>query len=225
MYRLIFFLISFIAVSLLFALFYVTPSENDQSSLQSINAITTLKTSDTKQATDKPGLTSQKAPLPSTSGHQNSDNKDKQIKLPTEKAPKTSKISIAKKPDIKNTPVDCDKIDNQGNIACTPAQTSTQDTTELTTTTAKFELLGHSFVPGEKKRLGWSAGQSFAGGSIDTPVLVINGAHPGPKLCLTAAVHGDELNGVEIVLRLVNSIKPKELNGTLIACQLSIYWV
>ncbi len=80
----------------------------------------------------------------------------------------------------------------------------------------KFELLGHVFKPGERKRLGWSAGQSFSGNSINTPVLVINGAHKGPKLCLTAAVHGDELNGVEIVLRVVNSIEAKELHGTII---------
>jgi predicted deacylase len=47
-------------------------------------------------------------------------------------------------------------------------------------------------------------------------VLVINGVKPGPVLCLTGAVHGDELNGIEIVRRVMYDIDPQKLSGTLV---------
>lgn len=49
------------------------------------------------------------------------------------------------------------------------------------------------------------------------PVHVINGKKPGPRLFVSAAIHGDELNGVEIVRRLLKQPALKRLTGTLIA--------
>ncbi|NNF62491.1 MAG: succinylglutamate desuccinylase/aspartoacylase family protein [Gammaproteobacteria bacterium] len=49
------------------------------------------------------------------------------------------------------------------------------------------------------------------------PVHVVNGKHDGPVLFLSAAIHGDELNGIEIVRRVVNSRITGRLRGTLIA--------
>lgn len=79
-----------------------------------------------------------------------------------------------------------------------------------------LELLGHSVAPGSHADLHWTAGQSFAGSAIDTPVIVIRGRQPGPTLCLTAAIHGDELNGVEIVRRVLAGLDAAELSGTVI---------
>jgi uncharacterized protein len=45
---------------------------------------------------------------------------------------------------------------------------------------------------------------------------VINGAQPGPTVCLTGAIHGDELNGIEVVRRVMYDIDPSKLSGTLI---------
>ena len=59
-----------------------------------------------------------------------------------------------------------------------------------------MRLLDTDIAPGTAKRLSWSATQLFAGVPVSTPVLVVNGTHPGPTLCLTAAIHGDELNGI-----------------------------
>ncbi len=57
--------------------------------------------------------------------------------------------------------------------------------------------------------------------STHTPVTltvrVINGKRPGPKLFLSAAVHGDELNGVEIIRRVLDNRALRRLRGTLIA--------
>jgi len=52
--------------------------------------------------------------------------------------------------------------------------------------------------------------------SVATPVLVAHGAGPGPVLCLTAAIHGDELNGIEIVRRVLHDLDPAALSGTVV---------
>ncbi len=70
--------------------------------------------------------------------------------------------------------------------------------------------------PGTLTRLTWRAGESLYGSAIPTPVLVAEGAAPGPALCLTGAVHGDELNGIEIVRRVMYSLNPEKLTGRVI---------
>ena len=77
-------------------------------------------------------------------------------------------------------------------------------------------LLGTEIQPGTTDRLSWSATELFEGVPVSTPVLVMNGVAPGPTLCLTAAVHGDELNGIEMVRRVFHDIEPKKLAGALI---------
>ncbi len=77
-------------------------------------------------------------------------------------------------------------------------------------------LLGVELQPGSAQRLSWSATELFEGVPVSTPVLAVNGVKPGPTLCLTAAVHGDELNGIEIVRRVLHDIDPDKLSGRVI---------
>lgn len=49
------------------------------------------------------------------------------------------------------------------------------------------------------------------------PVQVINGKKPGPRLFVSAAIHGDEINGVEIIRRLLKLPALNGISGTLIA--------
>lgn len=77
-------------------------------------------------------------------------------------------------------------------------------------------LLGTTVQPGTTARLNWAATELFDGVPVSTPVLVVNGVEPGPTLCLTAAVHGDELNGIEMVRRVMHDITPNRLSGALI---------
>lgn len=77
-------------------------------------------------------------------------------------------------------------------------------------------LLGKKVLPGTSTRLAWSPNQSFEGIVSPTPVLVVNGVKSGPVLCLTAAVHGDELNGIETVRRVMYALEAKSLAGTVI---------
>jgi len=77
-------------------------------------------------------------------------------------------------------------------------------------------LLDEQIDPGEKRRLFLAAGESFAGSTVDIPVLVVRGVAAGPTLCLTAGTHGDELNGIEIVRRVFETIGALDLRGMLI---------
>lgn len=52
---------------------------------------------------------------------------------------------------------------------------------------------------------------------VAMPVQVLRGRRDGPRLFVCAAVHGDELNGVEIIRRLLRRPALKRLRGTLIA--------
>lgn len=79
-----------------------------------------------------------------------------------------------------------------------------------------FELLGHKIPRGSSQRLMWSASRIFEGVSSATPVLIVHGRGDGPVLCLTAAIHGDELNGIEMVRRVLHDLEPEKVNGTVI---------
>lgn len=79
-----------------------------------------------------------------------------------------------------------------------------------------FVLLGTEVPARTATRLAWSPSQSIEGIAGSTPVLVVNGKEPGPVLCLTAAIHGDELNGIEIVRRVMYDVEPEKLKGTMV---------
>lgn len=81
---------------------------------------------------------------------------------------------------------------------------------------APFFLLETEVPAGTATRLAWQPGESIAGVAAPTPVLVVHGTEPGPVLCLTAAVHGDELNGIEMVRRILYELDPLLLKGTVV---------
>src|SRR6056297_346161 len=79
-----------------------------------------------------------------------------------------------------------------------------------------FTLLDNDVLPGTSTRLAWTPGIQIAGLSQTTPVLVVNGINAGPTLCLTGAVHGDELNGIEIIRQTMYDLNPEKLSGTVV---------
>jgi len=81
---------------------------------------------------------------------------------------------------------------------------------------APFAMLGVAVAPGSRERAFWNASQTYAGGDLRTPVEIVHGDRIGPVLCLTAAIHGDELNGVEVVRRILKQLEARRLAGTVI---------
>lgn len=55
------------------------------------------------------------------------------------------------------------------------------------------------------------------GTSLSMPVTVVNGIDPGPVVFLSAAVHGDELNGVEVIHRVLGKVSARTMAGTIVA--------
>ena len=55
------------------------------------------------------------------------------------------------------------------------------------------------------------------GNQISIPINVFHGRNDGPVIWLSAAVHGDEIGGVEIIRRALATIDPKTLAGTIVA--------
>lgn len=52
---------------------------------------------------------------------------------------------------------------------------------------------------------------------VSMPVVVVHGRKDGPRLFVCAALHGDEINGVEIIRRLLQLSALRRLHGTLVA--------
>jgi len=70
---------------------------------------------------------------------------------------------------------------------------------------------------GTRMNIDLPVGQLYTHAPMTMPVQVVRGKEPGPRLFVSAAIHGDEINGVEIIRRLLKLPTLKKLRGTLIA--------
>ena len=91
----------------------------------------------------------------------------------------------------------------------------------------EFVFNGQKVAPGNRLETALSVGKDPLGQSADIPVQILHGAKKGPTIAVTAAIHGDELNGTGIIHHLVygvdhipgtpdDHIDPTQLSGTLI---------
>jgi uncharacterized protein len=71
--------------------------------------------------------------------------------------------------------------------------------------------------PGTRKTVELDVANLYTHAHLTMPVHVINGRAEGPTLFLTAAIHGDELNGVEIIKRVMKRAVLKRLQGCILA--------
>ncbi len=80
-----------------------------------------------------------------------------------------------------------------------------------------FQLLEHCIEPGQRLSFELECAKLYTHSPLSIPIEVINGKYAGPVIMVNAAIHGDELNGVEIVRQLSQSIDANKLKGTVIA--------
>jgi predicted deacylase len=71
--------------------------------------------------------------------------------------------------------------------------------------------------PGQRVSVNLPIANLYTATSLHMPVKVLCGRRAGPVLFISAAIHGDELNGVEIIRRLLKRKALKSIRGTLIA--------
>lgn len=81
---------------------------------------------------------------------------------------------------------------------------------------APFYLLGETVAAGTSAMLEMDIGKLYTNTPLSIGVEVFHGKQDGPVLLVTAAIHGDELNGIEVCRRLAKSPALKKLKGTLI---------
>lgn len=76
---------------------------------------------------------------------------------------------------------------------------------------------GESFAAGTAGRVDLPVGELYTHEPFYMPVHVVHGKRSGPVLFASAAVHGDELNGIEIIRRVLSLPMLKRMRGTLLA--------
>ena len=79
-----------------------------------------------------------------------------------------------------------------------------------------FTYDGGAVGPGETQNVRYSISETYLGDPVRIPVTIVNGERDGPTAFLSAASHGDELNGVEVVREVAHEWDLSELAGTLV---------
>ena len=80
----------------------------------------------------------------------------------------------------------------------------------------KLTIGGEKIALGERKKVFLRVAALYDYTDINIPIEVIRGKVDGPTLFISAALHGDEINGVEIAKRVLKRVKADKLKGTLI---------
>lgn len=80
-----------------------------------------------------------------------------------------------------------------------------------------IEIAGITVKPGTRQSIDIPLPSYYTHSSACMPIHVVHGRNPGPCLLVCAAIHGDEINGVEIVRRILLNKSIDRIKGTLIA--------
>src|SRR3989338_1868975 len=79
-----------------------------------------------------------------------------------------------------------------------------------------FEIEDVIIKPGTARTVMIPVGVHPNNSSYELCVRVIHGLHPGKRLFVSATMHGDEVNGIEAIHRVMTSPLIKHIHGTLI---------
>jgi len=82
---------------------------------------------------------------------------------------------------------------------------------------SELTIGGVTINPGERQIIDVPVAPMYTHDDLSISVQVVRGKRPGPTLFVSGAIHGDEINGVEIIRRVLQHRSLKNLSGTLIA--------
>ena len=80
-----------------------------------------------------------------------------------------------------------------------------------------FTIGENTIEPGTRAHVELPVSRLFTGAEVSMPVTVLHGKEPGVTMWINAAIHGDEINGVEIVNRVMSDLDPETMRGTILA--------
>lgn len=87
----------------------------------------------------------------------------------------------------------------------------------MTAARASLDIAGTEVRAGTSARIELPIARLTSGTPVALPIVVHHGAASGPTIWLSAAVHGDEIGGVEIIRRVLSGLNANALGGTVIA--------
>ena len=79
-----------------------------------------------------------------------------------------------------------------------------------------LDILGEKVALGESKTVSFNVAKLHTQNTINVPVIIERSKKPGPTILITAGIHGDEINGVEIVRQIIAKGINKPKKGTII---------
>lgn len=79
-----------------------------------------------------------------------------------------------------------------------------------------LHILGEKVALGEHAKVSFNVAKLHTQNRIDVPVIIERSKKPGPTVLITAGIHGDEINGVEIVRQIIAKGINKPKKGTII---------
>jgi predicted deacylase len=79
-----------------------------------------------------------------------------------------------------------------------------------------LELLGKRISPGKGATINFNMAKLYTATSVEVPIIIERAKKPGPVVLITAGIHGDEINGVEVVRQLIVREINKPAIGTII---------
>lgn len=91
----------------------------------------------------------------------------------------------------------------------------------IVTIKPKDDLVIDEFEEGEIHRVNMHLMDNSLGVPWRVPLLVVKGVETGPVLGINAALHGNELNGISTIFKLIEEVDPKKLKGTLVLVPIS----
>lgn len=80
-----------------------------------------------------------------------------------------------------------------------------------------FIVAAQRVQPGTRRQINLPAGRLPSGTELSLRLQILHGTEPGPAVWLSGAIHGDEIVGVEIIRRVLETLDEQELRGTVIA--------
>lgn len=79
-----------------------------------------------------------------------------------------------------------------------------------------LEILGKKIPPGTGAVINLNMAKLYTTTSVEVPVIIERSKKSGPVVLITAGIHGDEINGVEIVRQIISKNINKPVKGTII---------
>ncbi|MFT5848271.1 succinylglutamate desuccinylase/aspartoacylase family protein [Psychroserpens sp.] len=79
-----------------------------------------------------------------------------------------------------------------------------------------LEILGEKIALGKSATVTFEVAKLHTRNTLDVPIIIERSKKPGPTILITAGIHGDEINGVEIIRQIIAKGINKPKKGTII---------